>query len=160
MAPDKADKIFWLAYAAAIKQNVGAEVGKTNAFYLASKAQRGPPGGDNISEAYTNEGLHQIGNNLLPADNIFYNPSTSNSYIEQLQTYVHAMPTPTTIIKQADIELPTIATSHGSTLVAIQTHLLLRRSQTGAQTWRQRVLTRNASWSQLRPIMKATRVSV
>lgn len=84
---DKADATFWKAYAAAIKRSVGqVTVNDETSFYLATKAQRGPPGGDGISERFTNEGIYQLGNNLLPADQLFYNPSTKASYIDQLST--------------------------------------------------------------------------
>lgn len=86
-AADKADAIFWKAYAAAIKKSVGEIIiNDETSFYLGAKAQRGPPGGDHISERYTNEGIYQVGNNLLPADQLFYTPSTKASYIDQLST--------------------------------------------------------------------------
>jgi hypothetical protein len=86
-AADRADAIFWKAYGAAIKKAVGqVTINDTTSFYLSTKAQGGPPGGDNISPNYTNEGLFQLGDNLLPPDQLFYSPSSLNSYIDQLQT--------------------------------------------------------------------------
>jgi len=90
---DAADAIFWKAYGAAIKSTIGnVTINDKTSFYLSTKAQAGPPGGDNISENYTNEGLFQLGNNLLPPDQLFYSPSTMNSYIDQLQTQVTPLP--------------------------------------------------------------------
>lgn len=84
---DAADAHFWKAYGSAIKKAVGdATVNDKTAFYLSTKSQRGPPGGNGIAESFTNEGLSNIGNNLLPPDQLFYSPSTENSYIRQLQT--------------------------------------------------------------------------
>ncbi|KAI1828052.1 hypothetical protein F4861DRAFT_241146 [Xylaria intraflava] len=81
--------LFWKAYAAAIMERAGKiNIGDTNAFYLATSAQRGPPGGDGISQKYTNEGIFQLGDNLLPADQLFYSPSSENSYIQSLQDYL------------------------------------------------------------------------
>ncbi|CZT00242.1 uncharacterized protein RAG0_08343 [Rhynchosporium agropyri] len=87
---DAADAVFWKAYGTAIKRTIGQiTINEKTAFYLATKAQAGPPGGDGIFPSFTNEGLFQLGNNLLPPDQLFYSPSTLNSYIGQLQTYLH-----------------------------------------------------------------------
>lgn len=90
MAPpssDAADALFWKAYGAAIQKAVGqSTVNDTTSFYLSTTSQRGPPGGDNIAPSFTNEGLFNLGNNLLPPDQLFYSPSSMNSYIQQLST--------------------------------------------------------------------------
>lgn len=84
---DSADSLFWKVYGQAILTAVGNfKVNDTTSFYLSTNGQRGPPGGDGIGDAFTNEGLYNIGNNLLPPDQLFYSPSTMNSYIRQLQT--------------------------------------------------------------------------
>lgn len=82
-----ADALFWKAYGAAIQKAVGnVTVNDTTSFYLSTDSQRGPPGGDNVSADFTNEGIFNIGDNLLPPDQLFYSPSSENSYIRHLST--------------------------------------------------------------------------
>lgn len=91
MAPqtDSIDASFWKAYGAAIKSAAGnIAVNDTTSFYLSTKAQIGPPAGDNIAQSFTNQGLYNIGDNYLPPDELFYSPSILNSYIDQLHSLV------------------------------------------------------------------------
>ncbi|KAM7217518.1 hypothetical protein V8F06_007149 [Rhypophila decipiens] len=86
---DKVNQLFWLAYGQAIKDKAGANFGKTGAFFLASEAQKGPPAGSAVPDDYTNTGLYDIANNLLAAENLFYNTSALHGYVEALSTYLN-----------------------------------------------------------------------
>ncbi|GJC83471.1 hypothetical protein ColLi_06309 [Colletotrichum liriopes] len=61
-ASDKINKLVWPSYARAVKDKIGADGGSASAFFLGSEAQKGPVGGDGISNEYTNQGIHNIGN--------------------------------------------------------------------------------------------------
>ncbi|KLO80595.1 Uncharacterized protein LW93_2934 [Fusarium fujikuroi] len=88
MSAVASDKFFWLAYCKAVQQLIGNKPGKDSAIFFATKAQKGPPASALIPAEYTNNGLYQIGDNLLSADNMFYIPSAQNSYIRSLQNYL------------------------------------------------------------------------
>ncbi|KAK7921661.1 hypothetical protein PG985_009683 [Apiospora marii] len=81
---DKINELFWLNYAQKIQEKAGANLGQGSAFFVASETQQGPPGGDDIPDAYTNQGLYDICNNLLAADDLFYTPSAQHGYIQAL----------------------------------------------------------------------------
>lgn len=84
-AQQNVDNLFWLNYGRAIMQAAKFQPGGTNAFFIGSTTQKGPPAGDNIPEGYTNLGLHAIANNLLNDSNPFYEPSGLYGYAEALQ---------------------------------------------------------------------------
>jgi hypothetical protein len=84
-AQNNVDNLFWLNYGRMIMQLAGIHPSDNNAFFLGSSTQRGPLAGDGIPEEYTNQGLHDLGNNLLNDSSIFYSPSTNHGYIEALR---------------------------------------------------------------------------
>lgn len=86
MSSEKINNLFWLYYGQAIKDKAGANYGSTGAFFLATEAQKGPPAGDGIPDSYTYQGLYDFGNNLLAADNVFYNPSALHGYDQAIGT--------------------------------------------------------------------------
>lgn len=83
---DKINQLFWLYYGQAIKDKAGAQLGKNGVFFLATEAQKGPPAGDTVPDAYTYQGLYDLGNNLLAEDSVFYTPSALHGYAQALQT--------------------------------------------------------------------------
>ncbi|KAM7210391.1 hypothetical protein V8F06_014222 [Rhypophila decipiens] len=89
MSGDKINQLFWLYYGQAIKDTAGANFGSTGAFFLASEAQKGPLAGSAVPDEYTNTGLHDIADNLLADDNLFYNTSALHGYAEALQNYLN-----------------------------------------------------------------------
>lgn len=88
MANVASDKFFWLAYSKAIQQAIGPLPGKDSAIFIATKTQKGPLASPLIPAEYTNYGIYKIGDNLLSANNLFYVPSSQNSYIKSLRTYL------------------------------------------------------------------------
>ena len=49
----KNNNLFWLAYAQAIQDKIGAKFGESGAFFVANESQTGPVGGDFIPDEYT-----------------------------------------------------------------------------------------------------------
>ena len=86
MSSEKTNELFWLYYGQAIIEKAGANFGPSGAFFLATEAQKGPLAGDSIPPEYTNQGLYDVGNNLLAIDNLFYNPSALHGYVDALNT--------------------------------------------------------------------------
>ncbi|KAK8065119.1 hypothetical protein PG997_011866 [Apiospora hydei] len=82
---DKINKLFWLNYAQAIKAKADVNLGASSALLLPNKVQNGPVAGDGIPDEDTNQGLYDISNNLLAADDLFYNPSPQHGYIQALR---------------------------------------------------------------------------
>ena len=80
---NKVDFLFWLEFANAIRSLSGAQPSDNTAFFIGSTAQTGPLAGDNIADAYTNQGIFQLGNNLLNDSSIFYSPGDTG-YIDAL----------------------------------------------------------------------------
>jgi hypothetical protein len=78
------DKNHWLAYCKAIKAAVGVDPGSDHALFFAGKAQKGPLASALIPEVFTNAGIFNIGDNLLPHDSMFYVPSSQHSYSKLL----------------------------------------------------------------------------
>ena len=75
--------LFWLEFANAIRSVSGVQPSDNTAFFIGSTAQTGPLAGDNIADAYTNQGIFQLGNNLLNDSSIFYSPG-DYGYIDAL----------------------------------------------------------------------------
>ncbi|KAF4781569.1 hypothetical protein HER10_EVM0000358 [Colletotrichum scovillei] len=88
MSADASDKSFWLAYCKAIQQAIGPNPGSDSAIFFATKAQKGPAASPLIPPEYTNFGIYNLADNLLSANNLFYVPSTQNSYIRSLRNYL------------------------------------------------------------------------
>lgn len=83
MASEKTSQLFWLQYGEAIRQKVGVGSGD-KIFFLATEAQKGPLAGSNAPDAYTSQGLYNLGNNLLSTNNVFYSPSALHGYDEAI----------------------------------------------------------------------------
>ncbi|TGO49638.1 hypothetical protein BELL_1882g00010 [Botrytis elliptica] len=90
MSADKTTEAIWLAYGQFVKEKAGVQIteGGDAAFFLASKAQKGPPAGSIVPEPYGNLGIFNIGNNLLSTADVFYNPSSQNGYVDALETFL------------------------------------------------------------------------
>ncbi|KXH43604.1 hypothetical protein CNYM01_02743 [Colletotrichum nymphaeae SA-01] len=88
MASDKTSQLFWLQYGDAIRQKVGVGSGD-KIFFLATETQKGPLAGNNIPDAYTAQGLYNLGNNLLSTNNVFYSPSALHGYDEAIGLYLN-----------------------------------------------------------------------
>lgn len=106
-AQDNANKLYWLAYCDVIRSEIG-KLGDSNAIFFSTKSQRvkdpfhltvlnnvfhsyplltqskGPPA--ECAQEYQNFGILEMANNLLAADNLFYAPSATNTYIDSLKT--------------------------------------------------------------------------
>lgn len=80
---NKVDFLFWLEFANAIRSLSGVQPSDNTAFFIGSTAQTGPLAGDNIADDYTNQGIFQLGNNLLNDSSIFYSPG-DYGYIDAL----------------------------------------------------------------------------
>lgn len=80
---NKVDFLFWLEFANAVRSISGIQPSDNTAFFVGSTAQTGPLAGDNIADAYTNQGVFQLGNNLLNDSSIFYSPGDTG-YIDAL----------------------------------------------------------------------------
>ncbi|KAI8194769.1 hypothetical protein KHU50_011450 [Colletotrichum sp. SAR 10_65] len=88
MASEKTSQLFWLQYGEAIRQKVGVGSGD-KIFFLATEAQKGPLAGSNVPDAYTSQGLYNLGNNLLSTNNVFYSPSALHGYDEAIGLYLN-----------------------------------------------------------------------
>lgn len=85
MAAGTTNQLFWLYFADAMKTKSKAELGADNVFFVGSEVQKGPPGGDNMEEEWTNRGLFDMGDALLSTDNLFFIQGSSNhSYTDAL----------------------------------------------------------------------------
>ncbi|POS78922.1 hypothetical protein DHEL01_v202692 [Diaporthe helianthi] len=84
-AAERISRMFWLQYGQAIKRKLGADLGD-KLFFLSTETQKGPPAGKAIPIEYTNQGLYNIGNNLLSIENVFFSPSALHGYHQALET--------------------------------------------------------------------------
>ncbi|EME46423.1 hypothetical protein DOTSEDRAFT_70430 [Dothistroma septosporum NZE10] len=88
-AADTVSELFWVNYAEAIREAAGIEIGDNNAFFVGTQAEKGPLAGSYVPDSYTNQGLYQIGNNLLNTSTMFYTPGDySHGYVQALSNYL------------------------------------------------------------------------
>lgn len=81
---NKVDFLFWLEFANAIRTAALIQPSDNTAFFVGSTAQTGPLAGDNIDDAFTNQGIFRLANNLLNDTSIFYSPSSDYGYVDAL----------------------------------------------------------------------------
>lgn len=78
MSAGSIDRLYWLSFANLLHNEAG-EVDDNEALFLSTNAQRGPPV-DPYDETFTNYALHNIGNQLLGANDLFFTPDPTESY--------------------------------------------------------------------------------
>ncbi|KAJ8117457.1 hypothetical protein OPT61_g1351 [Boeremia exigua] len=86
MSHENVDRLYWLAYAKIVQNQVG-KLGEQNAIFLSTKNQRGPPV-EPYNSAFTDYGIYHFANQLLNSDNMFYAPSSTNTYTGALMAYL------------------------------------------------------------------------
>ncbi|KAF9871047.1 hypothetical protein CkaCkLH20_11464 [Colletotrichum karsti] len=88
MPCSNADRNLWLAYANAVKEASGFEPDHNVAMYLARNARKGPFISSKIPTEYINARIYEACDNRLSPDNLFYDPTSRDSYTRHLMTYL------------------------------------------------------------------------
>ncbi|KAI8934436.1 hypothetical protein NX059_009168 [Plenodomus lindquistii] len=76
------DRLLWLAYCKTIQDEIGP-LGNNHATFFSTRDQKGPLA-DPLPEPYTNNGIHEIANQRLRSDDMFYEPSKMFTYTDTL----------------------------------------------------------------------------
>ncbi|KAF4983412.1 hypothetical protein FZEAL_1141 [Fusarium zealandicum] len=91
MSSNQVDRHLWLAYCKAVQNSVGGLPGHKPALFFTKKAQKAPVASPDIDPAYTNYGIDAIIDNLLQADDLFFDPSTKKTYVGGLLEYLQSV---------------------------------------------------------------------
>lgn len=92
----EANALFWKAYATSILQLVtggSTDIGPDSRIFIASSNHSAIPGGSQVPQPITNNGIYNLANNLLDANGgITFNPNAAGGgYFEKILDYLETI---------------------------------------------------------------------